>query len=119
MQKRQSINGWVQASYEVDQAYQLFSTAKDCPDPQSASKQFNNAKIHLQHSAALLPEGRMLVDLYPSIIPYHEIFELLAKVGLGAETTAMTKLVTQVNVLESRLHAVTAERDALKKKVQE
>ena len=50
-------------------------------------------------------------------MPYHEV--LLAKVGLGAETTAMTKLVTQVNILESQLHVVTAERDALKKKAEE
>jgi hypothetical protein len=107
---------WLRASHEADRAYQLFSTKKDCPDPQSASKQFNDAKIHLQNSAALLPEGRMIVDLYPPSIPFPEIYGLLAKVRLGTETTAMTKLLAQVNVLESQLHEMTAKHDGLKRK---
>jgi hypothetical protein len=113
------MNAWVRASHEADQAYQLLSTTKDCPDPQSASMQFNDAKIRLQRSAALLPEGRTIVDLYPPTVPYQEIYGLLAKVGLGTEMTAVTKLLAQVNTLESQLHAMTAERDALKQKVQE
>jgi hypothetical protein len=113
------MNGWIQASYEADLAYQLFARTKDCPDPQSASTLFNDAKVRLQRSAHILPEGRKIVELCPPTIPSDTVYQLLSKVGLGAELTEMTKLVNQVNTLESQLREAKAENEALKGKLRE
>ena len=43
-----------------------------------------------------------------------EIYGVLSEVGLGTEQTAMTKLPIESKVLESQIHAMTTERDALK-----
>lgn len=92
---------------------------KDCPDSQSASTMFNDAKVHLQRSAHLLPEGRKIVELCPPTITYDEVYQLLSKVGLGAELTEMTKLVNRVHTLESQLREAKAEIEALREKLGE
>jgi CII-binding regulator of phage lambda lysogenization HflD len=87
----------------------LFLRTKDSPSAQKATEIFGEARDHLQRSASLLPERRVIIE-----------------VGLGAEETELTRMVKEVKALEERLakmeeelRAVTAERDSLKRKLDE
>ena len=120
------MTGWTQASYEADQAYQLFLRTKDSPSAQKATEIFGEARDHLQRSASLLPERRVIIDYMPRDIPSADVHRILEKVGLGAEETELTRMVKGVRALEERiaemeeeLKAVTAERDSLKRKLDE
>ena len=108
-QKRCSMGGRVSASYEAYMAWQLFSTTKECKDPEKATEQFNLAQQHLENSAALLPERRVLVDFIPPQFLWEDCCSLMAKVGLGGETTELTKLVEQVNDLQHQLGTMASE----------
>src|SRR5271170_4351009 len=108
------MDGWLQASLEADQAYQAFGATKDSADAETATIAFNDAKERLQNAARLLPEGRKIVELHPTTIPYQQVYDVLAKVGLGAEKTEMTKLVISVKELETELGKAKAEIQALK-----
>src|ERR1700724_851316 len=108
------MDGWLQASLEADQAYQAFGATKDAADVETATIAFNDAKERLQKAAHLLPDGRKMVELHPTTIPYQQVYDFLAKVGLGAEETEMTKLVRHIKDLETELAKAKAEIDALK-----
>ena len=127
------MTGWSQACYEADQAYQLFLRTKDSPSAQKATEVFGKARDHLQRSASLLPECRVIIDYMPRDIPSVDVHRILEKVGLGAEETELTRMIKEVKALEERIakmeeelravtaerEAVTAERDSLKRKLDE
>jgi hypothetical protein len=53
-----------------------------------------------------------MVKLLPSSIPRDCVSQLLERVGLGSETTEMTKLIMYVRTLEAQLQTANTEIEA-------